>query len=315
MFVNFRGRSTYSMLEGIGTMQNIVQQAKSLWQSAISITDRNGIYGAIDFYRTTKALDIQPIIGVELPYISHRHLVESKRGVAEHLWTLTLVARNTSGYVNILHLISEAYDYAVEGFPVLDNQLLSKYCKDVFVIVGALNSYAYQAIDQNNNTDQVYQHFDEIKNIVGKDAMVVAFSTQSYSAYPSLETLDQVCLRYVGDEGIRAIATSIFYYPFEEQKEAYETALAIKDNKRAYRDDSRKIPGKHHIHSEQEIRDTLQANGHATDFVQQLIATSATLAQEIDIQLDIGQVLFPDYKVPEAIEELYHRYKDQLTQA
>lgn len=314
MFVNLRGRSTYSMLEGIGSMQSIVKQAQKLWQSAIAITDRNGIYGAIDFYRTTQSLGVQPIIGAELPYISHRNLIGSKRGVAENLGTLTLLPRSTSWYINLLHLISEAYNIAVDGFPILDNQLLSLYGSDMFVVVGGLHSYAYQAIDQHNNTDQVQHHFDEILKIIDEENVVITLTAQSYKSYPSLKALDEVCLHYATGTSLKLMTSSIFYYPYKEQKEVYETALAIKDNKRTYRNDSRKIPGEHHILSQEEVVMYLKANNHEDVLIDQLIATTSEIAKSIDIKLSIWQVLFPDYRVPDAIEKMYSDYQDKLIQ-
>jgi len=33
------------------------------------LTDFNGVYGVVDFYSKAKTVDIQPLLGVELPYI------------------------------------------------------------------------------------------------------------------------------------------------------------------------------------------------------------------------------------------------------
>lgn len=54
MFVHLRGRGTYSMLEGIGSLNSIFQTAKDLGQTAIALTDLNGVYGLVDFYSKSK---------------------------------------------------------------------------------------------------------------------------------------------------------------------------------------------------------------------------------------------------------------------
>ena len=51
MYIHLHGHSHYSLLEAIGKPQDIVAQIKGLGMSAASLTDYNGMYGAVDFYQ------------------------------------------------------------------------------------------------------------------------------------------------------------------------------------------------------------------------------------------------------------------------
>lgn len=68
-YVGLHQHTTYSFLESIGLVKNHVAYAADLGLSAVSITDYNGIYGAIDLYKAVKDYDIKPIIGVDLPWV------------------------------------------------------------------------------------------------------------------------------------------------------------------------------------------------------------------------------------------------------
>ena len=65
---------------------------------ALALTDRNNLYGAIDFYKACKREKIKHLIGVDADF--------SLLGVRGHL---ILIARNRGGYQNLLKLVSGAH--------------------------------------------------------------------------------------------------------------------------------------------------------------------------------------------------------------
>ncbi|MEO6458506.1 MAG: DNA polymerase III subunit alpha [Chloroflexia bacterium] len=90
-------RSAYSMLEGTMLPQDLVGAAKKEKMSAIAITDRNNMYGAIHFYGHAQKAGIKPILGMEVDL--------SEWGGAKQS-SLVLLARNMDGYRNLCHLAS-----------------------------------------------------------------------------------------------------------------------------------------------------------------------------------------------------------------
>ena len=53
-FVHLHCHSTYSLLEGLPTPEEIVQRAKELGQSAVGLADKGYTYGLIEFYKAAK---------------------------------------------------------------------------------------------------------------------------------------------------------------------------------------------------------------------------------------------------------------------
>lgn len=63
---------------------------------------------------------------------------------------------------------------------------------------------------------------------------------------------------------------------------------------------------------EKEIRDILEKNGLENKVINRLIENNEAIAEQIHVEIDLNQTLFPNYETPEDIKELYEKYKDQL---
>jgi DNA polymerase III alpha subunit len=112
--------------------------------------------------------------------------------------------------------------------------------------------------------------------------------------------------------GSMLVTSSGYLYPVASQKWAYETALAIKDNKKNYDPDARKILWDHHILSEDEVRAILVDNGFDIQLIDSMIDATGQLAEHCQAKITLWQALFPNYDTPADIQELYNIYRDSL---
>ncbi len=76
-FVHLHLHTQYSLLDGANKLPDIIEEAKSLGQPAIAMTDHGNMHGAIEFYQSAKELGIKPIIGCEL-YVTPKSRFEKK---------------------------------------------------------------------------------------------------------------------------------------------------------------------------------------------------------------------------------------------
>ena len=76
-FVHLHTHSEYSLLDGAARINELVDTAKSMGQTALAITDHGVLYGAVDFYSTARAAKINPIIGCEM-YMAPRSRIRSR---------------------------------------------------------------------------------------------------------------------------------------------------------------------------------------------------------------------------------------------
>ena len=312
MFVHLRGRSTYSMLEGIWSITEIFQKAKNFWQQAIAITDIYGLYGMVDFYIKSKSFEIKPIIWVEIPYTPHIASFQMAKWITRFP-TLTILVKDAEWYHNLLRLVSEWYRHTQwDDIPMIDSMMLQSYHTWLIVLVGGLESYAYQSLTMYNDEQRCKEHIEQLISIMWSEDTIIDITAQPYTAYPYLSLSNEYLLKSAQMYGLSAITTSGYFYPDASQKTTYETALAIKDGKRIYDMDARKIVGDHHILSEQEVYEILKNNNFSDTMITTLIDTTNSIADRCNVKITLWQALFPQYDTPDDIKNLYEQHRDQL---
>ena len=123
-FVHLHCHSTYSLLEGLPSPEEIILRAKELKQNAVGLADKGHTHGLIEFYQAAKNHDIKPILGYEA-YVAARGRKDKEREDTKR-YPITLLAENNEGYQNILELATYA---SLEGMyykPRVDAELLKK---------------------------------------------------------------------------------------------------------------------------------------------------------------------------------------------
>jgi len=112
--VNLHNHTSYSALDSICKIKDLVARAKELDQPALAITDHAVLSGVIEFYKECLKQKIKPIIGAEL-YVCPDHLVKEKGVRPNHI---VLLAQNTIGYKNLIKLSSIAYTEGIYYRPL-----------------------------------------------------------------------------------------------------------------------------------------------------------------------------------------------------
>src|SRR4030043_1518687 len=86
-FVHLHVHSEYSLLDGLGKLDILIDRAKSYGMNALALTDHGAMYGAFKFYLKAKAAGIKPILGVET-YVARRSRFdkEAKVDTDPYLW-------------------------------------------------------------------------------------------------------------------------------------------------------------------------------------------------------------------------------------
>ena len=97
-FVHLRTHSAYSLLEGALPVKTLTQTALASSMPALAVTDRNNLFGALEFAETAAGLGVQPIIGATLNIRD-----------GETAGDLVFLVKNKTGYTNLMALISAAH--------------------------------------------------------------------------------------------------------------------------------------------------------------------------------------------------------------
>src|SRR5208337_4177407 len=120
-FIHLHVHSAYSLLEGALPVKALAKLAAADAQPALAITDRNNLFGALEFSEALAGAGVQPIIGCSLniafPVAAEETARPGANGLAHH-GPLVLLAKDAAGYNNLMRLSSLAYvDHGETGAP------------------------------------------------------------------------------------------------------------------------------------------------------------------------------------------------------
>src|SRR5882724_8014932 len=99
----------------------VVALAKANAMPAVAVTDRNNLFGALEFAQYASKAGIQPIIGCDLGIRREEEGGIATVGKAPPADWLALLVQNETGYLNLMRLVSRAHRVEIAGL-VLDQQ-------------------------------------------------------------------------------------------------------------------------------------------------------------------------------------------------
>ncbi|MEO8559614.1 MAG: PHP domain-containing protein, partial [Rhodospirillales bacterium] len=108
-FIHLRVRSAFSLSEGAIKIDKLAALAAKNAMPAVAITDRNNLFGALEFAQYTSKAGVQPIIGCDLAIRREEEGGFGSGGRALPSDGLLLLAQSEQGYRNLMHLVSLAW--------------------------------------------------------------------------------------------------------------------------------------------------------------------------------------------------------------
>ncbi|HEX5903237.1 MAG TPA: DNA polymerase III subunit alpha [Actinomycetota bacterium] len=145
-FVHLHTHSEFSLLDGAARITALFERAAANHMPALALTDHGAMYGALQFYEAGTAAGVKPILGVEA-YVAPSSRFDRSPGESEEKYRhLTILARNGTGYRNLLKLVTDAY---LEGFyhrPRIDKQVLAEHGNGLIGLSGCLASEVSQLL-------------------------------------------------------------------------------------------------------------------------------------------------------------------------
>ncbi len=137
-FVHLHVHTSYSMLDGACRVKDLLRTAAELRFPALAITDHGGMFGVVDFYQEALKQGVKPIIGSEFYVAPGSRLDKGAEAGSENPHHLVLLARDETGYRNLLKLSSASY---LEGFykkPRIDRELLAAHAGGLIALSACL---------------------------------------------------------------------------------------------------------------------------------------------------------------------------------
>lgn len=288
-FVHLKLHTEYSLLEGVGKIDEYVEKAKEIGVKALAITDTS-MFGAIEFFKKCKNAEIKPIIGLEV-------FLDGLEKVGE--FSLTLLAKNQNGYKNLSKLSSISYSRFTRNRNKIKYDELKKYSDDLYILSGGINSEVVKGILDLENT-QVRRVIEKL----GKD-----FGDNFFIEVPAVERLEKA--RKMLFDIVRKnkfdnfVITNDVYYPNRKDAVLQKIVESIKEGSKIDTEKSENseiLYDDLYLKSENEIEKSFE-NKEYSEFYETGINNVEKIVENCNVDFEFHHFKFPKYSLPQNISE------------
>ena len=289
-FVHLHTHSHYSLLDGMSQIDDMVALAKEHGQTAIAITDHGAMYGVIDFYTACKKNGIKPIIGCEV-YVANRSHLQKEAGVDNKRYHLTLLAKDLTGYQNLMKLTTKAH---LEGYyykPRVDKEFLRQHAEGLICLSGCPGSELGRAI-QHGEKEKAEQIMLEYQDIFGAENFYAEVMN-----HPDVDFFQDWWNTVIGlarKHNIPLVGTQDSHYLRKDDAFAHKTLVAIS----TYTDISDPAifsgQGEYHFLSSEEAIQRFKD-------IPEAVENTAKIADRCNVELTLGKFIFPDFELEDGV--------------
>ncbi|MDL2334958.1 MAG: DNA polymerase III subunit alpha [Chloroflexota bacterium] len=286
-FTHLHVHSEFSLLDGLGRISEMVDQAKTLGFDSLAITDHGALYGAVAFYQACKAAQIKPIIGVET-YVARRSMADREGKADAQPYHLILLAKDWTGYQNLCRIVTDAH---IDGYyykPRIDREYLAKHSQGLVGLSACLNGEVARALESGDQ--------DEAKRIAGSYVDILGkgnffFELQDHGL-PEQRRLNEQLIKLGPQLDIPLVATNDLHYVRREQSDAHDVLLCV--GTAANLD----TPGRMRFESSDFYLKSAAEMAALFSDQPEAIANTRRIAEMVDLELPFGQLRLPDFPVP-----------------
>ena len=287
-FTHLHLHTEYSLLDGAARIDRVVKRAKELGMDSLAITDHGVMFGVIDFYKECKKQGIHPVIGCEVyttPGSRFSKTMEHDR-YQNHL---VLLAKNQTGYNNLMKLVSIGYTEGYYYKPRIDKEVMRKYSEGLICLSACLKGIVQYKLlngDYEGAKMEALEHLE----IFGEGNYYLELQDQGMDEEKRIRPL---MMRLHEETGIPFVATNDVHYINKEDAEAHDVLLCIQTASRIDDEDRMRYPnGQFYLKSEEEMREIFSAVPEALD-------NTHKIAHMCHVDFEFGNLHLPEFPVPE----------------
>jgi DNA polymerase III subunit alpha len=228
-FVHLHLHSDYSLLQSTIQLKPLAKKLAEIEMKACAITDIGNMYGAISFYLAMKAKDIRPILGYEALVTpgSRFDRSSSVAGGEKPYYSLVLLAKNFTGYENLVHLSSKAFTEGLHHKARIDRDLLSERSGDLIALSGGTSGAIWHYL-KNGDTVKAEATARDLRDLFGPGNFYIQI--EHHGIESDIE-LTKELVRIARSLEIPLVATNNVFYLEREDARAQEVLMCLSDGR------------------------------------------------------------------------------------
>ena len=305
-FVHLHTHSEYSLLDGLGRINDLVKEAARLGHSALALTDHGAMHGVIEFYRACRNAEIRPIVGVE-GYQTHwqRPMGGRDPQFDRENYHLLLLARNMTGYRNILKIVSNSNTDGFYYKPRVDHDFLAAHADGILCTTGCLGAEVPALLMQGKERE-AYERLGWYADVFGKENFFIEVQEHNI---PELQRVNRTLIPWADKFGLDLLVTNDVHYVSESDASPHEVLLCVQTNAKLNDEKRMRLSDQSYfLKSRQQLEDTFRP---LIDLPAAAFDNTLLVAEMCDVDLEDDNYHLPDMDIPDGFT--YETYLRHLT--
>ncbi|HXE42444.1 MAG TPA: PHP domain-containing protein, partial [Candidatus Baltobacteraceae bacterium] len=290
-FVHLHLHTEYSLLDGACRLDKLAEKAHELKFPAMAITDHGAMHGVIDFYKEAQAKGIKPIIGCEV-YVAPGSRLEKKQGTGTRdvYHHLGLLAKDETGYKNLIKLTTAAH---LEGYyykPRIDKEILAAHSEGLIALSGCLASEIPDLI-MKDQLDKARDTIDWFKQTLGADNFFLELQNHGIAEQAKV---NKHLIKFAKDFGLKLVATNDVHYINKSDSHAHDCLVCIGTQdllSNPKRMGASYAPEQFHLRSAEEMKARFAETPEA-------VKNTLEVAEKCNLNIEFGKLHFPVFHPP-----------------
>ncbi len=237
-FVHLRTHSAYSLLEGALPVKTLTQTALASSMPALAVTDRNNLFGALEFAETAAGLGVQPIIGATLNIRD-----------GDISGDLVFLVKNEAGYTNLMALISAAHlESEGKQGPGVAFEEIAASADGLICLTGGPDGLINRLL-KSNQTEATKNKISILNSIFGDNIYI---ELQRYGDASENEVEAQL-VDFAYAMELPLVATNQAYFASADDYRAHDALICIAEGRYINEEDRRRLTPEHRLKSAEEM--------------------------------------------------------------
>ena len=232
---------------------------------------------------------IKPIIGSEVYIAPGTRFDKSSHGIHNASFHLVLLAKDETGYKNLMKLVTAGF---LEGFyyrPRIDKEILARYKEGLICASSCLKGEIPHFIC-TNQMEQAKRAIDEYRNIFGRENFYLEIQD---NLIPEQEVVNRELIKLAKDMNIGLVATNDVHYLNQQHARAHEVLLSIQTQTTMEDQNRMRLQtDEFYFKSREEMARSFG------DVAPEALKNTMAIAEKCNLELDFKTAHLPNYKAP-----------------
>lgn len=291
-FVHLHLHSDYSLLQSTIQLKPLAAKLAEMDMEACALTDYGNMYGAVSFYSAMGSAGVRPIIGYEA-YIAPAGRADRSSAIQageRPYYNLVLLARDITGYRNLVELSSRAFTEGFHYKPRIDLELLAQYSDGLIGLSAGLGGAVAHFLN-SRDVARATKAVKEMESIFGHGNFFLEIADHG------LDEQAELVKRVVGlsrSAEIPLVATNDAHYLTVEDARAHAVMQCIGEGRTFAPGAEQTGSSRMYLRSREEMWDIFGSE------LPDALNNTLDIAQScfVDLALDDQDLVLPRYPIP-----------------